>query len=148
RLEMQADGIPEKEIAKRLRLLEQDVYKNTALLLKEHFVLQKIAEVEKIDVNEDDINDEIERLANQENESPRRFRARLEKEDMLDSLVAEMNERKALDLILNHAESRDGARGESVEAPAVSTVEAQAVPGQAPQLGAPEANPSNPASPQ
>ena len=86
---------------------EQDVLQSTALALKEHFVLQKIAEVEKIDVDDDDINDEIERIADQNDESPRRVRARLEKEDLLETLAAEIIERKALDLILDSAEYED-----------------------------------------
>lgn len=131
RMELQGDGIPEKEIQNRLRLMQQDVLQSTALALKEHFVLQKIAEEEKIDVTEDDVNDEIERLANQRNESPRRLRAQLEREDMIDSLMAEMYERKALDLVLDSAEYEDVVVGEKqTEGPAVSTVEAQAVPGQ------------------
>ena len=48
----------EDEIRARQRLLQQDVLRSTAAALKEHFVLQKIAEVEKIDVNEDDVNEE------------------------------------------------------------------------------------------
>src|SRR5207248_2161372 len=83
-MEMRADGIAEQEVNARLRVMQQDVLQSTALALKEHFVLQKIAEVEKIDVNDDDLNDEIDRLAAQANESPRRLRARLEREDMLD----------------------------------------------------------------
>ena len=60
--------------------------------------------VEKIEVNDDDLNDEIERIADQSGESPRRVRARMEKEDLLEALAAEMIERKALDLILDSAE--------------------------------------------
>ncbi len=146
RLEMQADGISEKEIQDRLRLLEQDILQSTALSLKEHFVLQKIAETEKIDVSEDDVDDEIERLANQRNESPRRFRAQLEKEDLLESLVAEMYERKALDLILDSAEYEDYSLDQSVEGPQVSTVEAQAVPGEIKDPTAEPAQENNPAS--
>jgi len=151
RLEMQADGISEKEIQDRLRLLQQDVLNSTALSLKEHFVLQKIAEIEKIDIGEDDINEEIERLANHQGLSPRRLRSQLEKEDQLESLVAEMYERKALDLILDSAIYDDQALNQSVEAPQVSTVEAQAVPGQIEEPGAEPAAPpadTNPASPQ
>ena len=65
-MEMRASGMSEEEIRGRQRLLQQDVLQSTALALKEHFVLQKIAEVEKIDVNDDDINDEIERMAAQQ----------------------------------------------------------------------------------
>ena len=88
-------------------MLEQDILRTTELSLKEHFVLQKIAETEKIDVDEEDIDDEIERIAEQNDESPRRVRARLEKEDSIESLAAELVERKALDLILDTAEYED-----------------------------------------
>src|SRR6185437_2173499 len=128
-MEMRADGITDEEIQGRRRLLEQDILQTTALALKEHFVLQKIAEVEKIDVSDDDLNEEIERMAEQDGESPRRVRARLEREDVLDALAAEMIERKALDLILNSAEYEDVSLGQE-DQPGVSTVEAQAVPGE------------------
>src|SRR5439155_25135129 len=85
-MEMQEAGMSEDEIRGRQRLLQQDVLQNTAQALKEHFVLQKIAEVEKIDITDDEINDEIERLADLEGESPRRVRARLEKEELLETL--------------------------------------------------------------
>jgi trigger factor len=134
-MEMRADGISEEEIAARQRVLQQDVLQSTALALKEHFVLQKIAETEKIDVTDDDLNEEIERLAAQSEESPRRVRARLEREDMLDALAAEMIERKALDLVLDTAEYEDVPLT-SDDQEAVSTVEAQAVPGEMKEPGA------------
>jgi trigger factor len=128
-MEMRSSGISEDEIRARLRLLQQDTLQSTALGLKEHFVMQKIAEVEKIEVNDDDISDEIERMAAQYDEPPRRVRARLEKEDMMDALAAEIVERKALDLVLNSAEYEDVPLGQTEEA-AVSTVEEQAIPGE------------------
>jgi trigger factor len=128
-MEMRSDGISDEEIRGRQRLLEQDILQSTASALKEHFVLQKIAEIEKIDVDDDDLNDEIERMAEQEGESPRRVRARLEREDLLDALAAEMIERKALDLILDHAEYEDVPLQEEDEA-AVATTEVQTVPGE------------------
>jgi trigger factor len=128
-MEMRANGIPEEEIRGRQRLLEQDVVRNTAMALKEHFVLQKIAEEEKIDVNEDDLEEEVERIADQNRESPRRVRARLEREDLLDALAAELIERKALNLVLGSAEYEDEPLG-APEQGAVATVEEQAVPGE------------------
>jgi trigger factor len=129
-MEMRASGMSDEEILGRQRLLEQDVLQNTALALKEHFVLQKIAEVEKVDVNEDDLDDEIQRIADQNNESPRRLRARLEKEDLLESLAVELIERKVLDLILDSADYEDVPLGKEMEQPTVATVEEQAVPGE------------------
>jgi trigger factor len=128
-MEMRSSGISDDEIRSRQRLLEQDAIRNTTLALKEHFVLQKIAEVEKIDVDEDDINDEINRIAEQDDESPRRVRARLEKEDLMEALAAEIIEAKALDLVLESAVYEDVPLGGS-EAGPVATVEEQAVPGE------------------
>lgn len=128
-MEMRSSGISEDEIRGRQRLLQQDVLQSTASALKEHFVLQKLAEVEKIDVDEDDINDEIDRIAQQGDESPRRVRARLEREDMLDALAAEIIEQKALDLVLDSAEYEDVPLGMKEES-LVATVEEQAVPGE------------------
>ena len=92
-------------------------------------MLQKIAEVEKIEVGEPDIDDEIERMAEQNDESPRRVRARLEKEDLLEALAAEIIERKALDLILDSAEYEDVPLDQEAGTPA-STSEMQTVPGE------------------
>jgi trigger factor len=128
-MEMRTDGIPEQEIENRIKLMEQDILQSTALALKEHFVLQKIAEVEKIEVNDDDLEAEIDRIAEQNNESPRRVRARLEKDDLIESLAAEMIERKALDLILNSATYEDVGGGEKSQAE-LASIEQQAVPGE------------------
>jgi trigger factor len=135
-MEMRAGGMSDEEIQGRLRVMQQDVLNSTALALKEHFVLQKIAETEKIDVSEDDINDEIERIAYENNESPRRIRARLEKEDLLESLAIELIERKVLDLIFESAQYED----EQIDNPvdnSYATVEAQIVPGQMTDITAP-----------
>lgn len=128
-MEMRSEGIPEEEIATRFRLMQQDILQSTAASLKEHFVLQKIAEMEKIEVNEDDIEDEIERLAEQSDESARRIRARLEKEEQLDILAAQMIERRTLDLILDSAVYEDVPVDEDLQ-PTTTTSAAQAVPGE------------------
>ena len=95
--------------------------KSTAAALKEHFVLQKIAEVEKIEIEDDDIDAEIERIADQTGESSRKVRARLEKEDLIEALAADLLERKALDLILRSATYEDyeleGRRAEAARSP-------------------------------
>ncbi|MFO0930682.1 MAG: hypothetical protein U0736_27240 [Gemmataceae bacterium] len=147
-MEMRGDGLTDEQILQQLRLMEQDLVKSTEMSLKEYFVLQKIAEVEKIDVDEDDLNDEIARIADQTGESPRRVRARLEKEDMMEALMADLIERKALDLILESAEYEDVPVGaEEQTASQMATVEEQAVPGEmldpaaASEAAAPPASP-------
>jgi trigger factor len=141
-MEMRSDGISEDEIRGRLRIMQQDILQSTAQGLKEHFVLQKIAELEKIEIDDDDIEDEIERMARQEGESPRRVRARLEKEDMMEALAAEIIERRALDVILDSAEYEEIPLDQEGKAP-VATVEEQAVPGEMPDpLAAPPEEPA------
>jgi trigger factor len=129
-VEMQSAGLSEQEINGRLRMMQQDIVRSTAAALKEHFVLQKIAEDEKLDVNDEDVDAEIDRIAARTDESPRKVRARLEREDMLEALAAELLESKALDLILDNAKYEDvPLKSEDEEAP-VATTEAQAVQGE------------------
>jgi len=126
-MEMRESGISEEEIQSRERMLQRNVLQTTAKSLKEHFVLQKIAEVEKIELDEDDLNAEIERIADQYGESPRRVRAQMEREDLLETLAAQLIERKALDLILESATYEDMPIGKEAT---LSSAEAQAVEGQ------------------
>jgi trigger factor len=137
-VEMQSAGLADEEINSRLRMMQQDVVKSTSAALKEHFVLQKIAEDEKIEVSDDDIDAEVERIAARTDESPRKVRAKLEREDMLESLAAELLESKALDLILESAEYEEVAMTAAEEEVPVGTTEAQAVPGEVKDPTAPE----------
>ena len=126
-MEMQEAGMGEEEINARRRMLERDVIASTTASLKEHFMLQKIAETEKIDIDEDDINDEIYDIAEQTGESPRKVRAQFEREDLLETLAAKIIERKALDLILDSAVYEDYEIGKEA---GVGSVEAQTVDGE------------------
>lgn len=129
-MEMRAGGMSDEEITGQRRVLEQDVLRSTAVALKEHFVLQKIAEVEKISLSDDDINSEIERIAFEANESPRRIRARLEKEELLEPLAVELIERKVLDLVLQNAEYEDYPYPYEEAESRISVVEEQLVSGE------------------
>src|SRR5207247_7553807 len=126
-MEMRESGIGEDEIKARQRLLERDVLSSTASALKEHFVLQKIAENEKIELDQGEINEEIDRIAEQYGETPRRIRAQFEREDLLETLAAQLIERKALDLILSSAEYEDTPMAKEG---GLASVEQQAVEGE------------------
>jgi trigger factor len=128
-MEMREAGMSDEEIRGQQRLLQQDVLRSTAQALKEHFVLQKIAEVEKIDIKEEEVDAAIEALAGRSNESPRRVRARLEKDELLEPLAIEIIERKVLDLILENATFEDMPVGHPAE-DTIATVEHQAVAGE------------------
>lgn len=134
-MEMRNAGMSEQEIANRSRLMQQDIVRSTAQALKEQFVLQKIAEVEKIEIEESDIDNEIERLAERSGETPRRVRSRLEKDNLIEALATELLERKALDLILQSAEYEDVPEDQDSADSGLASVEAQAVPGQSADAG-------------
>ena len=127
-MEMRSAGMTDEQIIGRQRVLEQDAIRSTAAALKEHFVLQKIAEVEKLEIEDADIEAEIDSIADRTNESPRKVRARLEREDLIEPLATELLERRALDLVLSTATYEDYAFNpmKEQEDEAVSTADASA----------------------
>lgn len=126
-MEMKESGISEEEIKGRQRLLQRDVLSSTAQSMKEHFVLQKIAEQEKLEIDQADIEEEIERIAEVYKESPRRIRAQMERDGQIETLAAQLIERKALNRILETAEYEDVAVDRDG---GMATVDAQAVQGE------------------
>ena len=106
-LEMQQAGFSSEQIAARENELLQSQVSTTRQALKEHFVLSKIATEEKIEVSPDEIEMEILNMSMRYDESPRRLRARLEKQGLIENLYAQTLERKAVDIILEHAKFED-----------------------------------------
>jgi trigger factor len=106
-LELQRSGFTDDEIRTHSNDLRQNSVANTARALKEHFILEKLAEQEKIDAEETDYDEEIKLIAEQTNQSPRRVRARIEKSGNMDALRNQIVERKMIDMILEHAKFKE-----------------------------------------
>jgi trigger factor len=106
-LEMQQAGFTIADIRARENQIRQNAITSTRQALKEHFVLDKIATKEEIEVGRQDIDQEIMLMAMQQGESPRRLRARLQKSGLIENLEAQLRERKAIDFILSKAEFVD-----------------------------------------
>ncbi len=102
-MELQRSGFSDEEIRAHENELRQNSAASTARALKEHFILERIAEEEKIDAAEEDYEAEIRLIAAQSGESPRRVRARLEKSGSMDVLRNQIIERKVIERILEHA---------------------------------------------
>ncbi len=102
-MELQRSGFGEEEIRAHENVLRQNSRASTARALKEHFILERIAEDQEIDADEQDYDAEIAMIARQTEESPRRVRARLEKQGAMDVLRNQIIERKVIDLILANA---------------------------------------------
>jgi trigger factor len=106
-MELRRSGFSEAEIRARENQLRQNSTASTAMALKEHFILERVAEEEKIDVVEGDYDKEIFLIAAQSGESPRRVRAQLEKRGLMDVLRNQIIERKVLELVQSEAKFKD-----------------------------------------
>jgi trigger factor len=106
-MELRRSGFSEAEIRARENQVRQNSAAATATALKEHFILERIAEEEKIDVDEGDYDKEIFLIAAQSGESPRRVRAQLEKRGLMDVLRNQIIERKVLEQVQSEAKFKD-----------------------------------------
>jgi trigger factor len=106
-MELRRSGFSEAEIRARENQLRQNSAVATSTALKEHFILERIAEEESIDVDEGDYDKEIFLIAAQSGESPRRVRAQLEKRGLMDVLRNQIIERKVLELVQSEAQFKD-----------------------------------------
>jgi trigger factor len=106
-MELRRSGFSESEIRARENALRQNSANSTATALKEHFILERIAEEEEIDVDESDYEKEIFLIAMQSGESPRRIRAQMEKRGLMDVLRNQIVERKVLERVQQEAKFQD-----------------------------------------
>jgi len=74
-------------------------------------LLDRIAEAEGIEAREEEISQEIERLAGQNQQTPEAVKARLTKEGGLDSIKSAIRSEKVVDFLLAHARLSAPARG-------------------------------------
>ncbi len=106
-LELRRAGFSEAEIRARENQLQQNSASSTAQGLKEHFILERIAEEADIEVEEGDFEKEIFLIAAQSGESPRRVRAQIEKRGLMDVLQNQILERKVLEQVQAEAKFKD-----------------------------------------
>lgn len=106
-LELRRSGFDDDSIRRYVNELRQSVMASTARALKEHFILEKIAEAEKVADTAGDYDGEIRAIAAQSGESPRRVRASLERRGLMDVLRNQIIERKTVDLITSQATFND-----------------------------------------
>jgi trigger factor len=92
--------LSEANIRAREAEIRANAHEVTLRSLKEFFLLAKIAQAENIEVGDSDLEEEIEMIAERSDESPRRIRARIQKEGIADAITSQILERKALDRIL------------------------------------------------
>ncbi len=108
-LEMRSSGFDEEMVQRLSNALRQNAQTSTEAALREHFILEQIAEENEIDAEPADFDQEILQIAEQRDESPRRVRARMEKSGEIDSLRNQIVERKVIDSILESAKVTEEA---------------------------------------
>ncbi len=102
-MELQRSGFSEEDIRAHENRLRQNSQRSTAQALKEHFILERIAEDEEVSDEAKDYDVEIDLIAGQSGETSRRVRARLEKAGGMEVLRNQIIERKVIELILSEA---------------------------------------------
>jgi trigger factor len=102
-MELRRSGFSDEQIRAHENELRQNSLSSTARSLKEHFILERIAEEEKIADEPEDYEAEIGLIAAQSGESPRRVRAQIEKRDLMDILRNQIIERKVIEKVLSQA---------------------------------------------
>jgi len=108
-MELRSSGFSDEQIQAHENDLSQNSMSSTATALKEHFILERIAEDREIEAEDADYDREIGLIAYQSGDQARRVRARLEKRGLMDSLRNQIVERKVIDLITAEAEFTDVA---------------------------------------
>jgi trigger factor len=103
RYRLRQRGVPPEEIEKHLDDLRNASEESAARNLKIFFLLDRIAEKEKIFVTEDEVESRIAAMAGSYGLSPQRMRAQIEQEGSLSDLRAGLRENKVVDFLLKNA---------------------------------------------
>lgn len=133
--ELVTDDIPdvmvEDELGRRLQDLDQSLRRQGATLeayasatggaenlvamvreqalsgVKADLALRAVAELEDLVATDDDIDEEIERLAPQVGQKPAQLRRTLERNDSIEAVRSDVRKAKALDWLIDHVEAVD-----------------------------------------
>ena len=106
-MELRSSGFSDEQIRAHVNTLRQNSARSTATALKEHFILERIAEEEGFEASDDDYDAEIAMMAMQSGDSPRSVRSRIEKRGLMDALRNQIVENKVIQLITENATIKD-----------------------------------------
>lgn len=106
-LELQRSGFNQQQVNSYLNTARLNARQSTIHALREHFVLEKIAEDLKVEPSAADYDAEIELIAEQNDSSPRRIRARLEKSGQMDAIRNQIIERQVIQRIVEAGKVTD-----------------------------------------
>ncbi|HAC91809.1 MAG TPA: trigger factor [Planctomycetaceae bacterium] len=106
-LELQRSGFPQDQITSYVNIARRNARESTIAALREHFVLEKIAEDMQLEPSPQDYDKELELIAEQSDSTVRKIRARLEKTGQMDAVRNQIVERMVIEKIAAAAKLTD-----------------------------------------
>lgn len=96
-------GMPREQVQASLEQIKQGADAEAARELKLFFILGRIADERKIEVDEGELNGQVAMLAMNQGQRPEMLRQRMEKDGSLANLYVQLREQKALDALIAEA---------------------------------------------
>ena len=97
-------GIKKEDADKKIKELDSKITEDARDKVRLYFILDAIAEKEKVGVREEDVNASLKAIADSAGQKPEDVRNYYEKENLLDGLKEEIKEDKALEFLLKEAD--------------------------------------------
>ena len=116
-MELRRSGFTEDQVRGYANAIRQNAQAETEVALREHFILEQIAEELSLEAEAAEYDTEIELIAQQSGEAPRRIRSRLEKQGQMDALRNQIVERKVIEAIIAEANVTEEKLGPKVDEP-------------------------------
>jgi trigger factor len=102
-LDMMMRGVPRDQVDASLESLRGEAKEEAIRDLKLFFILQKVAAVQNVDVDEPELNGRIALLAAQSGKRPEKLKQEMSADGSLMNMYVQMREQKAIDKILELA---------------------------------------------
>jgi trigger factor len=96
-------GVPREQVEANVEKLRSTAKEEAVRELKLYFILQKIADEQKAEVDEPELNGRIAMLAAQRGKRPEKLKQEMSKDGTLADLYIQMREQKAVDKLLESA---------------------------------------------
>lgn len=126
-VELRRQGVPQAEIDKHADELRTSATQQTGNDLRLHFILEKIAESQNLEVTEEEINGQIASIARTYGRRFDRVRDELARDNGIESLYLQIRDEKCLDHLLKDAKvSEVKAKAEEASKPAATKKETSA----------------------
>ena len=104
--QMAARGIDARKLKLDWEALRESHRQRAEAEVRGLFILDRVAELEKIEVSEAELNEELEKSAPATGQTAAALKARLTKEKALDSMKEQIKNRKALEFVVSSADIR------------------------------------------